>query len=80
MKRILLFLLLISQSIVHGQTVEWAFTFGSTSADNAKAIAVDTLGNIYATGEFRGKVDFDPGPGSKSDSRSNVPTTLILPS
>ena len=59
---ILLFLLLISQSIVHGQTVEWAFTFGSTSADNAKAIAVDTLGNIYATGEFRGKVDFDPGP------------------
>lgn len=31
--------------------------------DAAYSVAVDSLGNVYATGAFTGTVDFDPGPG-----------------
>ena len=41
-------------------TTGFAVNFG---ADNVLDVAVDDLGNSYATGTFQGTADFDPGPG-----------------
>ena len=38
----------------------WAKSFGSTSEDFSYNVAVANNGDIYATGFFRGTVDFDP--------------------
>lgn len=42
----------------------WAKTTAGTASCEASAVAVDPLGNVYATGYFAGKVDFDPGGGT----------------
>lgn len=44
----------------------WATRTGSTGADEANAMSVDAIGDIYTTGYFRGTVDFDPGAGIKN--------------
>ncbi len=43
----------------------WAKVLGGIGADFGQAIAVDTFGNIYTTGEIQGggTIDFDPGIG-----------------
>jgi hypothetical protein len=38
----------------------WAKNFGSSQLDACESIATDNLGNVYATGNFFGTVDFDP--------------------
>ena len=40
----------------------WAKKFGSTSDDSGRGLDVDSLSNVYITGEFMGTVDFETGP------------------
>ncbi|MCT4582972.1 MAG: SBBP repeat-containing protein [Flavobacteriales bacterium] len=43
----------------------WAKTFGSAPInDVGESVVVDASGNIYATGNFQGTVDFDSGSGT----------------
>jgi len=44
----------------------WATHYGSTGAEATRYITVDTAGNIYATGQFSGTIDFDAGAGNTS--------------
>lgn len=44
----------------------WAKSFGGGSFDTASSMTVDSLGNIYTTGEFEGTADFDPGIGTNN--------------
>ena len=41
----------------------WAKKFGGSSSDGSTPISVDGAGNIYASGDFTGTVDFDPTDG-----------------
>ncbi len=41
----------------------WARSFGGSENDVARAVTKDSNNNVYATGEFRSMVDFDPGVG-----------------
>ena len=66
----------------------WAKSFGNdvtgtgyTSNANISSMAVDTSGNIYITGGFVGKLDFDPGPGTytlSSFDSLNYPDVFIM--
>jgi hypothetical protein len=40
----------------------WAKRMGGTLQDRGWCIEVDSLGNVYTAGSFKGTVDFDPGP------------------
>ncbi len=42
----------------------WAINFGMTSTAAAYSVSTDELNNIYVTGQFKGNIDFDPGPGT----------------
>ncbi|HOZ74964.1 MAG TPA: SBBP repeat-containing protein [Flavobacterium sp.] len=44
----------------------WARHYGSTGSEATRYITVDVAGNIYATGQFSGTIDFDPGAGNAS--------------
>ncbi len=44
----------------------WAKTWGGSSAESAKNIAIDPWGNLYVVGEFAGTVNFDPASANPS--------------
>lgn len=44
-------------ALADGKTL-WSKSFGGSQADGASRLAVDTSGNAYVTGYFRGTVDF----------------------
>lgn len=48
-----------------GGNLIWAKSFGGTSWDDAKGLAVDASGNVFISGTFSETVDFDPGTGKK---------------
>src|SRR6185436_5718046 len=66
MKRIVLFIsLFISIILASAQTFEWAKNMdGISGTVYAYAVEVDNSGNVYTTGYFDGRVDFDPGAGT----------------
>lgn len=41
----------------------WAVKMGGNGNNGGLGVAVNTIGNVYATGWFTETVDFDPGPG-----------------
>ena len=67
MKNILaIFLAVFSANLLLAQpmNLKWTKQVGaSESGYDKKSIAVDAEGNVYTSGSFTGKVDFDPGPG-----------------
>jgi len=41
----------------------WAQAWGGPGFDKCSDVAVDSMGNVYATGYYEQSIDFDPGPG-----------------
>ena len=55
----------------------WAIQIGGALSDNGLGLILDGSNNVYATGNFNGSMDFDPGPGTYSMT-SSVLDVFIL--
>jgi hypothetical protein len=56
----------------------WAKTIGGTLYDSGCSITLDSWGNIYNSGYFKGSVDFDPGPATFNLTAAGEYDTFIL--
>ncbi len=56
----------------------WVKSVGGIEDDYGKSIAVDGIGNVYVTGFFGDKVDFDPGSGVYSIQSDGFQNIFIL--
>jgi hypothetical protein len=66
MKKSLPVIFLITAGLMCRQHLfaQFVKSIGGTNAEYGEGIAYDALGNTYIIGDFRGKEDFDPGPGT----------------
>ncbi len=55
---------------------EWARTWGGSDEDRGSGVASDGLGNVYITGYFWNKADFDPGGGDPHTSNGECDSFL----
>jgi hypothetical protein len=59
-------------------TLQWVITLGSSQNDEAAAIAVETTGNVYAVGNFRGSLSFKDTSGITSSFTSQGGTDGLI--
>ena len=55
----------------------WAKNIGGLHNDAGVAIAVDKFDKLFITGDFQGKVDFDPGPDSLFLKSNQTPDVFV---
>lgn len=56
----------------------WAKALSGNAETRGIAVGADAGGNVYTTGEFRGTVDFDPGPGTANQSSMGFADFFIV--
>lgn len=56
----------------------WTKTFGGSGDDEAKDLMMDLSGSIYAAGNFRNTVDFDPGSGTDNRNATGMSDMFML--
>jgi len=63
MKKLILFILLLSYNLFYTQQPLWFDAFGGTGDDSVIGVTFDSQNNILSTGFFHDTVDFDSGTG-----------------
>ncbi len=56
----------------------WTRTFGAAGRDRAYGVAIDGDNNALVTGRFFGRIDFDPGPGTRPLSSRGAGDGFLL--
>jgi uncharacterized repeat protein (TIGR01451 family) len=79
------FFLMLMNTILYAQVdLEWGYSVGGVTYDDASGITSDHLGNVYVIGNFQGTVDFDPEIGilniTSQGSADNVFIQKLSPS
>ena len=57
---------------------QWASRWGGTIDNSGRALDIDASGSIYATGNFKGTADFDPGTGTYNVSALGTSLSAFL--
>jgi len=55
-----------------------AFRIGAANEEYGAGLGIDSLHALYLTGEFKGTVDFDPGPGTSNMTSTSSSTENIF--